>query len=252
MRRESFVLNETSVCITADDRAKDKEKDKRYIEIAKEEIVRQRRELERFVRWHPYFLVALEPYQYQRDEAEKDEVPEIVERMIAASEKVGTGPMSAVAGTLAEFACEAMLAAGARYAIVDNGGDIALINDREVLVGIYAGDSPFSNKIALRIKPGASPGSSLIGICTSSGTIGHSISFGTADAATVISTSPSLADAAATALGNTITDAQSIQEAFNVIGDVKGIEGALVIYRDILAMWGEVPEIVEMETKRLF
>ncbi|MBA5941760.1 MAG: UPF0280 family protein [Methanophagales archaeon] len=253
--RESFVLNETSVWITADDRERDKDKDKdkdknkRYIEIAKEEIVRRRRELERFVRWHPYFLVALEPYQYQRDEAEKEEVPEIVERMIAAAEKVGIGPMSAVAGTLAEFACEAMLNAGAIYAMVDNGGDIALINDREVLVGIYAGESQFSNKIALRIKPRASPCPSLIGICTSSGTVGHSISFGTADAATVISTSASLADAAATALCNTIIDAQSIPEAFRVIAHVEGIEGALVIYRDMLATWGKVPEIVEIETK---
>ena len=248
--RESFVMNETSVGITADDMWKDKGKDRDndknrgYIEIAKEEIVRRRRDLERFVRWHPYFLVALEPYQI--DEAEKDEVPEIVERMITAAEKVGIGPMSAVAGTLAEFACEAMLDAGARYAMVDNGGDIALINDREVLVGIYAGESQFSNRVALRIKSRASPGASIIGICTSSGTVGHSISFGTADAATVISTSAPLADAAATALCNTITDAKSIPDAFSVIDHVEGIEGALVIYKDTLATCGKVPEIVKI------
>lgn len=242
--KESFRLKETFVWITADE--------KRYVEIAKEEITRRRKELERFVRWHPYFLVTLERYQVDEVEVggtiiiEKDELPEVVRRMIDAAGKFGIGPMSAVAGTLAEFAVEAMQDAGATYAMVDNGGDIALINDREVLVGIYAGESQFSNRIALRVKPS----SSLIGICTSSGTVGHSISFGIADAATVISTSASLSDAAATALCNAVTDAQSIPDAFCSINHVESIEGALIIYKDVLATWGKVPEIVRTREVR--
>jgi len=236
--KESFRLKETFVRITADE--------KRYVEIAKGEIKQRRKELERFVRWHPYFLVTLERYQIKGEvevggTIEKDKLPEVVRRMIDAAGKFGIGPMSAVAGTLAEFAVEAMQDAGATYAMVDNGGDIALISDREVLVGIYAGESQFSNEIALRVKPS----SSLVGICTSSGTVGHSISFGTADAATVISTSASLSDAAATALCNAITDAHSITEAFCSINHVESIDGALVIYKDMLATWGEVPEIVK-------
>jgi len=234
--KESFRLKETFVWITADE--------KRYIETAKEEIRQRRKELERFVRWHPYFLVTLETYQLDEpeigSERERTEIPEIVRRMTESASKFGIGPMAAVAGTLAEFAVEAMRNAGATYAMVDNGGDIALLADREVLAGIYAGESPFSNKIALRIKPS----SSLLGICTSSGTVGHSISFGIADAATVISKSASLSDAAATALGNAVTDAQSIPNAFRSINHVGGIEGALVIYKDILATWGRIPEIV--------
>ena len=236
--KESFRLKETFVWITADE--------KRYIEIAKDEIMRRRRDLEQFVRWHPYFLVTFERYRTE-DEVEvggtreTGEIPEVVRRMIDAADKFGIGPMSAVAGTLAEFAVEAMRDVGATHAMVDNGGDIALINDREVLVGIYAGESQFSNKLALRIKPS----SSLTGICTSSGTVGHSISFGTADAATVISASASLSDAAATALCNAVTDARSIKEAFGAISHVKGIEGALVVYRDTLATWGKVPEVVK-------
>ncbi|MHC1623349.1 MAG: UPF0280 family protein [Candidatus Methanospirareceae archaeon] len=240
--KESFRLKETFVWITADE--------KRYVEIAKEAIKQRRKELERFVRWHPYFLVTLEKYQIDEVEVgsgrERDEIPEIVIRMIESAGKFGIGPMSAVAGTLAEFAVEAMQDAGATYAMVDNGGDIALITDREVLVGIYAGESTFSNKIALRIKPS----SSLIGICTSSGTVGHSISFGTADAATVISASASLSDAAATALCNAITDARSIPDAFRSINNVKGIEGAAVICKDVLATWGKVPEIVKTREVR--
>ncbi len=238
--KEYFQLKETCVWITADD--------KRYIELAKDEIQRQRRELERFGRWHPYFLVTLE--QYQRDEADdkavrkrEREMPEIVRRMIEATEQFKIGPMAAVAGTLAELAVEAMRDAGATYAMVDNGGDIALLSDREVLVDIYAGASPFSHKIALRLAP--SP--SLQAVCTSSGTVGHSISFGIADAATVVGASAALADAAATALGNAVTDAHEITAAFRAISHAAGITGALVIHNDVLATWGHLPEIVKTE-----
>ena len=234
--KERFRLKETLVWITADE--------KRYVEIAKEEITRQRKELERFVRWHPYFLVTLERYHMDEIEVsgarEKEEPPEIVRRMIEATSTFGIGPMAAVAGTIAEFAVKAMRDAGATHAMVDNGGDIASIADREVLVGIYAGESTFSNKIALRIKP--SP--SLVGICTSSGSVGHSISFGIADAATVISTSASLSDAAATALCNAVTDVHAIKNSFRSINHVAGVEGALVIVKDVLATWGNVPDIV--------
>ncbi|HID20089.1 MAG TPA: UPF0280 family protein [Methanophagales archaeon] len=234
--RESFRLKETFVWITADE--------KRYIEIAKSEIKERRKDLERFVRWHPYFLVALESYQLKQTEIGNgsDKIPEIVRRMMESAEKFRIGPMSAVAGALAEFSVEAMRDAGATYAMVDNGGDVALISDREMLVGIYAGESPFSNKIALKLKPS----SSMVGICTSSGTVGHSISFGHADAATVISNNASLSDAAATALCNSVTDAQSISTAFHSVNHVEGIEGALVIYKDQLATWGRIPEIVRL------
>jgi len=237
--REHFVLKETSAWITADER--------KYIEIAKHQLREHRKELERFIRGHPFFLVTLEPYHYHVEEAgEGEKIPEVVQRMINASSMFGIGPMSAVAGTLAELAVEAMHDAGATHAIVDNGGDVALINDREVLVGIYAGNSPFSNRIALRIKPS----SSLIGICTSSGTVGHSISFGYADAATVLSDSAALSDAAATALSNSVkedTDTpHALHDCFRSIAHVPRIKGALVIYRDVLAKWGEIPQLVRV------
>jgi len=228
--KEGFRLKETFVWITADE--------KKYIEIAKEAIKQRRKELERFVRWHPYFLVTLESYRIE----ERDKIPAIVIRMIESAGKFGIGPMSAVAGTLAEFAVDAMRDAGATHAMVDNGGDVALISNREVLVGIYAGESPFSNRIALKINPS----SSLLGICTSSGTVGHSISFGTADAATVISNSASLSDAAATALCNSVTDAHSIPKSFHSIKHAEGIEGALIIYNDNLATFCKIPEIARL------
>ncbi|MHC1635544.1 MAG: UPF0280 family protein [Candidatus Methanospirareceae archaeon] len=232
--REHFSLKETNVWIIADKR--------KYIEIAIEEIKRRRKELERFIQNDPYFMVTMESYEMREGEGK---MPEIAKRMIEAANRFGIGPMAAVAGAIAEFAVEAMRDAGAKYAIVDNGGDIALITDRNVLVGIYSGNSPFSNKIALKINPSQE----LIGICTSSGTVGHSISFGNANAATVIANSASLADAAATALCNAITDKSSIERAFDIVKHVDGVEGAIVIHKDILATWGKIPELVKINDK---
>lgn len=64
--KEQFRLKETSVWITADE--------EKYIELAKEELRQRRRELERFVRWHPYFLVTLDSYEIE----EMGDIPEIV------------------------------------------------------------------------------------------------------------------------------------------------------------------------------
>jgi len=231
--REWFQVRETFAWISADERE--------YIKLAKRSILQQRRELERFVRWHPYFVVTLDRYELEEDErGVHGEAPEVVRRMIEATSNFSIGPMAAVAGALAEFAVEAMRDAGASYAMVDNGGDIALLTDRELLVGIHAGQSPFSNKVALRL----GPSSSVRGICTSSGTVGHSISFGIADAATVLSPSATLADAAATALGNAVTSPESAATAFDAISHVPELEGALVICKDVLATWGKLPEIV--------
>jgi len=145
--------------------------------------------------------------------------------------------MCAVAGTIARFVLGAMMRAGATHAIVDNGGDVALIADRPVLMGIYAGTSPLRD-LALTIPPREKP----LGICTSSGTVGPSISFGYADAAVAISDDVSLADAAATALGNAVGLASPLADSFQSVA-VPGIEGALVIRGEEMALWGEVPPL---------
>ena len=228
--RVHFRLKETSVWITAED--------ERHVEAAEDALIEHRRHLESYVKRNPFFLITIERYTY--DEREWDEMPDVVRRMVSAANKFNIGPMSAVAGALAELAVERMRDEGASFAIVDNGGDIAILTDREVLVGIYAGDdNPFSGKIAIRIKSG----DKIIGVCTSSATVGHSISFGNADAATVVSDGASLADAAATALCNATSDVSSVRRAFNVVRGINGIRGALVIIGDVLAKWGNV-EIV--------
>jgi len=170
-----------------------------------------------------------------------ENVPEVVKRMILAGNSMGIGPMSAVAGTIAAMAVESMVAAGATFAIVDNGGDIALINDRPVTIGVYAGTSPVKD-LAFQMPVH----DNITGICTSSGTVGPSISFGMADAAIIFSDDVSLADAAATALGNaTQVGKEAVEKAFDAVKHVTGIKGAVVIQGEYIGMWGAIPEMVE-------
>jgi len=229
--KEHFQLKETIVTIAADNQA--------HIEAAKEAIHIHRAALETYILSDPYFQLTLEPYECPEN------VPEVVRRMVKAGNTMGIGPMSAVAGTISALAVEAMVEAGAKYAIVDNGGDIALINDRPVVVGIYAGQSPIKN-LGLVFEPR----DSITGVCTSAGTVGPSISFGMADAAAVFSDDVSLADAAATALGNEVgIGKESVESSFKAVTGISGIKGALVIQGEYIGMWGQVPGITRADVR---
>lgn len=205
-----------------------------YHPVCLDAINRARADLELFISHDPYFQATLEPY------ACPPGAPGIVRRMCDTAAQAGVGPMAAVAGAIAEYAVDAMARAGATYALVDNGGDIALINDETVIVGIYAGASPIKG-LALEIPPRGR----ILGVCTSSGTVGPSISFGNADAALVVSDDVALADAAATALGNRITDERSLATAFDFLKDVPAVTGALGIIGDKMATYGKLPKIVK-------
>ena len=222
--REHYQLRETIATIFAYEQS--------HIEVAKESIREQRNLLEKFIQVDPFFMLTLEPYDLNADD-----VPDIIQQMIKTSAVFGIGPMSAVAGVIAKLAVEAMIQAGAVYAIVDNGGDISILNDQTVLVGIYAGTSPIKD-LALEVPPRVEP----LGICTSSGTVGPSISFGCADAALIVSKDPALADAAATALGNAVQPGRPLADCFKAI-DKPGIDGALVIRGEEMAVWGKLPPI---------
>jgi len=229
--KEHFQLKETIVTIAADNQA--------HIEAAKEAIRIHRAALEMYILSDPYFQLTLEPYECPKIASE------VVRRMIKTGNTMGIGPMSAVAGTISALAVEAMVEAGAKYAIVDNGGDIALINDRPVIVGIYAGQSPIKN-LGLIFEPR----DSITGVCTSAGTVGPSISFGMADAAAIFSDDVSLADAAATALGNEVgIGKESVEVSFNALKGIPGIKGAIVIQGEYIGMWGQVPKITQADVK---
>lgn len=159
--------------------------------------------------------------------------------MAEAALKAGVGPMAAVAGATAEYVGRDLLKSSAEV-IVENGGDIFIKTLESRKMGIYAGRSALSEKIALTIHPDQTP----LGVCTSSGTVGHSVSFGRADAVVILSKDTSLADAVATSVGNRVKTAKDIEDALAFAQTISGVDGVVVIIDDKIGMWGEV-EITE-------
>ncbi len=203
-------------------------------EKAQQELDRLYNELERYLQEEPFFLSSYEPLKAGENS------PEIARIMASASEKAGVGPMASVAGTFSELLGRHLLKGGASEAIVENGGDIFLQLRKERLVGIYAGSSEFSNKLALKVKSKSTP----LGICTSSGSVGHSVSLGKADSVTVVAESCPLADAAATAIANQVKGNNGIQKGIEAAEAIQGIQGALIIKGKELGTQGILPEIV--------
>jgi ApbE superfamily uncharacterized protein (UPF0280 family) len=188
-----------------------------------------RTELEQYIAAHPEFEVSLEPLSVE------EHAPSLVKEMAGAAHKAGVGPMAAVAGAIAERVGTELLDFSDEV-IVENGGDIFFKSTVERLIGVYAGESKLTGKIAFTIRPEETP----LGICTSSGTVGHSLSFGAADAVIVFSSSTPLADAAATAIGNLVGSAEDIGNALQAARGIDGIKGAAIIKDDHMGLFGQI------------
>lgn len=182
---------------------------------AEHALLLARAPLEAYIAAHPGFLTSLTPL-----EAEPG-APECVRRMAAAGKAAGVGPMAAVAGAIAQLVGEALCQND--DVIVENGGDLFIHSQKSRRISVYAGPSPLSEKMAVELPPGS------YGVATSAGTFGHSLSFGHADAAMVVSHDAALADAAATALGNRLQTAADIEPSLSHIMGVSGVLGALCI-----------------------
>ena len=167
--------------------------------------------------------------------SEDRNAPPIVRDMIKDSATAGVGPMAGIAGAIAEYTGRDLLDRCSQI-IIENGGDIFIKSDIERKVSVYAGDSPLSGRVCLKIDPARTP----LGVCTSSGTVGHSKSFGVADAATIIADSATLADCAATQAGNLVKGPEYLKKAIDYARSIKGVKGALIIQGSKLATWGEV------------
>jgi len=222
MIREPFHFRETFATILADDPA--------HIAAAKAGILAARQDLEAYIARDPFFAATFDPYEPDSDDF-------IIRRMADATRKAGVGPMAAVAGAIAWAGIEAMQDAGAVFGIIDNGGDIALISDRPVRVGVHAGNAPLSNRIAFVVPPP----DNILGICTSSATVGPSISFGVADAVTIFSPDVTLSDAWATEVCNDIRpEDQTVLDRINPAE----VDGVFAILGDTVVRWGELPPLV--------
>ena len=192
-------------------------------------VLKYRRMLEEYIKRNPAFLTSLEPLTVGED------APRIGQEMAKAASKVGVGPMASVAGAIAEFVGNELLALSPEI-IIENGGDIFLKSLKKRMIGIYAGKSPLTGRIGLEISAKETP----LGICTSSGTVGHSLSYGKADAVIVLSPSATLADAAATAIGNLIVQPGDIPNGIELAKGIEGLMGVIIIQGDKMGLWGEV------------
>jgi uncharacterized protein len=197
-------------------------------------LFHHRQAIEEYIRQHPEFGEVLTPLPPD------PLAPAIIQEMLAAGLAAGVGPMAAVAGAVAQYVGKDLLDLSPDI-IIENGGDLFITCGEPLTVGLFAGDSPLSGRIGVSLPP--SPGS--LGLCTSSGTVGHSLSFGRADAAVVLSPSAILADAAATALGNRVRTRRDLAEALGLAQTIPGVEGALIILGEQLAIWGAL-EIVSL------
>ena len=195
----------------------------------RDRVYHYRRQLEDYIRSKSDFLSTLLPYP------EDPFAPEIIREMISVTRMFGVGPMAAVAGAIAQFVGSDLLS-HAEEVIVENGGDIFVKTKRPATVSIFAGTSRLSNKLGLIIHPEEMP----TGICTSSATVGHSLSLGAADAVCIVAKSASMADAAATALGNRITNRSKLKSVVESMREFKDIKGGVVIRGKTMATWGEI------------
>jgi ApbE superfamily uncharacterized protein (UPF0280 family) len=192
-------------------------------------VWQQRRLLEAYIQKDPLFARTLHPYLVSTG------APPLVLEMARAGNLAGVGPMAAVAGAFAQYTGEWLLKAS-REVIVENGGDIFLRCSQPVKVGVLASESLLGRRLAVRIKPQAE----LCGICTSSGTVGHSYSQGRADAAVILASSAALADAAATAAANMVQGPEDLKNALQFTRRIPGVKGALLLLEDKIAAWGQI------------
>jgi ApbE superfamily uncharacterized protein (UPF0280 family) len=204
------------------------------VDIAKdaENLVWQyRNQLENYISKNPAFSSSLAPLP------EDALALPIIREMLRASKAAEVGPMAAVAGVISEFVGRELVAIQHLDEImVENGGDIFLWRRSPCTIAIFAGPSPLSNKVGIKISASQMP----LGICTSSATVGHSLSLGHADAVTVLSASTALADAAATRLGNEVQKDRPLEAVLEMAGNISGVQGVVIIRGEEIGAWGEI------------
>ena len=197
-------------------------------------VLEHRGYVETFIKSHPDFAQALIPWQFDGP------APGIITNMLKAARNAGVGPMAAVAGAIAEQVGYGLLKLTDQV-IIENGGDVFIKTNSAATVGIFAGKSPLNLRIGIRLNSRSKPEA----VCTSSGTIGHSFSFGKADAVCVVADSCSIADAAATSICNFIDSPADIDEAIKAGRRMAELRGIVVIVGEKIGMWGDL-EVVAL------
>lgn len=192
-------------------------------------LKKERENLEAFIRYNPLFQRSLVPVEVPSF------APRICRFMAEAAQKAGVGPMAAVAGAVNEMVAETLLDE-TQELIIENGGDLLVVSQKERMVAIYAGeDSPFSFRVGIRLRRGK-----MWGVATSSGKVGPSLSFGEADAVVVVSPSSALSDAWATSLANRVEKREDVEKVLKFAHGIPGITGVVIIMEDFLGVEGDI------------
>jgi uncharacterized protein len=179
-----------------------------------------RTQLENYLAIDPEFGRSLKPYQTNHY------APELAIGMALAAKKANVGPMAAVAGAFAQqLGNDLMNQYKIKEIAIENGGDIFLHLLSPIILSIFAGNSPLSGKVGIEIPKNAGS----IGVCTSSGTVGPSLSFGKADAVMVACKDTGLADSWATSLGNRVQVAEDIDNTLKFTEQIKEVLSVVII-----------------------
>ncbi len=193
-------------------------------------VTQMRTEMDAYLQSDTQYRTSLVPYQ------PKNGAPAIFRFMSKASAKAGIGPMSAVAGAFDKLVADALCTRyGCTDIVVENGGDIYAKVSHDLDISVFAGQSPLSERVGIHIPAEAFP----LGICTSSGTVGPSLSFGKADAMMVVCRDVLLADSYATAMANRIQTVDDLQPVIDLCSNNSDILGALAVKDDRMAICGD-------------
>jgi uncharacterized protein len=200
------------------------------IDFARNKSIELRYTLESYIHDHPLFQTSFVPVMTKQGD------PEIAIEMSKVTKIAGTGPMASVAGAFSEYIGNAILKEfKVNEIVVENGGDIFLKLKRNLILSVYAGESPLTGKIGVEIPARLTP----LGVCTSSGTVGPSFSFGKADAVMIASKNTALADAFATTYGNMIKTADDISIALELAKLNQNILSAIIICEEKIGICGQ-------------
>ena len=227
-RFRSFLVNykETDLWIGVDpDSFREEMKD-----VALLKVKELRTEIEHYLLADPVFGKTFEPHKIEPN------APEIVRLMAEAADRAGVGPMAAVAGAFSEMVGRYLMQQfDIQELIVENGGDIFMKIEHNLLMSVYAGNSPLSEKIGIEIQASESP----LGVCTSAGTVGPSVSLGKTDATMIICRNTALADALATTFGNLVQSPDDVQQVTQQTEQFPEILSAVIICRDKIGIRGK-------------
>jgi len=229
----SFVTKESKIHIKSDN--------KEAIKAAVKEIKQHSERLVEFIKDHPDFRHKLKPISTDV------KAPRIIRLMTTASKAANVGPMASVAGALADIGLEAMLKVKAKVAVVEDGGEIAVFTERPIVVSVFSSNPTLLSKIGFLIESKDCP----VGVATSSSKTDHALSFGEADSVTVVADNASLADAAATAICNSVVGKdieESIQRGLDRAKTIEGVRGVLIIREENSGLWGALPKIVKISS----